>query len=296
MRIFRDMSRHLRNGFRNLFRNGWMTTATILTMTLTLFMIGALIVFMNNVDNVVKDIEEGVKIRVHIDIAADQNDEKELKKEIEKIDHVKEITYRTKDQELQDAIEQYGKEFELFQDDKNPMYNVYVVSVDDTKYLASVQKEIQSLKYAVEVTYGSIDTENLLHVIEIIRIALALVAAVLVVVAIALVSNTIKMTINARQTEIQIMRLVGAKNSYIRAPFQYEGMFIGFLSGILSSVALYFAYEGMQIASFELVGVKIIKFTPTLPLILYVTMGLLLIGMILGRMGASRPIRQYLKL
>ena len=296
MRIFRDMSRHIRNGFRNLFRNGWMTTATILTMTLTLFMIGALIMFMNNVDNVVKDIEQGVKVRVHIDIAANKEDEEQLKSEIEQIEHVTDITYRTKDEELQDAIEQYGEEFELFQDDQNPMYNVYVVAVDDTKHLSQVQEEIDKLKYTAEVTYGSIDTENLLRVIEITRITLALVAALLVVVALALVSNTIKMTINARQAEIQIMRLEGAKNSYIRSPFQYECMFIVLLSAILASVALYFAYEGLQIASLELVGVKIIIFTPTIPFILYISLALIFIGMFLGRMGASKSIKQYLKL
>lgn len=294
MKVFRDFSRHLRNGFRNLFRNGWMTTATIMTMVLTLFMIGSLLVFMNNVDNIIQDIEQGVKIRVHIDIVADKKDEQSLQSAIEQLDHVEKVTYRTKDQELADVVENYGSEFELFEGDANPFYNVLVVDVDNTDFLDSVSKEIEKLPNAVEVKYGSIDTKNLLRVIEISRIVLALLAAILVVIAISLVSNTIKMTINARQTEIQIMRLVGAKNSYIRSPFAYEGMFMGLIGGLLASGLLYLAYEGIQIASFEILGVKLIRFSPTLPLLIYVGITLLVIGILLGVFGARRSIKQYL--
>ncbi|WP_444517492.1 FtsX-like permease family protein, partial [Klebsiella pneumoniae] len=87
-------------------------------------------------------------------------------------------------------------------------------------------------------------------------VVFALFAAVLVVIAVALISNTIKLTIYARQTEIEIMRLVGAQNSYIRAPFAYEGAFIGLISSIFASVLLYGAYEGMQSATVEITGVE----------------------------------------
>lgn len=295
MRVFRDFWRHIRNGFRNLFRNGWMTTATILTMVLTLFMVGSLMVFMDNVDNVIKDIEQGVKIRVHIDIAATKEEEATLKEQILAIDHVDKVTYRTKDEELADVVENYGSEFELFEGDANPFYNVYVVDVDSTDVLDQVSQAISQLPNAAEVKYGAIDTKNLLKTIEIIRMVLALLAAILVVVAISLVSNTIKMTINARQTEIQIMRLVGANNSYIRSPFAYEGMFIGLLGGLLASLILYGAYEGLQRASIEIIGVRIIRFSPSWPLLLYVGAVLVLAGMVFGVMGARRSIRQYLK-
>lgn len=294
MKLFRDFSRHIRNGFRNLFRNGWMTTATIMTMVLTLFMIGSLLIFMDNVDNIIQDIEQGVKIRVHIDIAADIKEEASLQAAIEQLDHVEKVTYRTKDEELADVVENYGSEFELFEGDANPFYNVLVVDVDNTDFLDSVSKEIEKLPNATEVKYGSIDTKNLLRVIEISRMVLALLAAILVVIAISLVSNTIKMTINARQTEIQIMRLVGAKNSYIRLPFAYEGMFMGLIGGLLASGFLYLAYEGIQIASFEVLGVKLIRFSPSLPLLIYVSITLLLIGILLGVFGARRSIKQYL--
>lgn len=294
MKSLRDSSRHIRNGFKNLFRNGWMTTATILTMILTLTMIGALLMFMSNVNNVVQDIEQGVKIRVHMDIAADKKDEDALQESIRKLDHVEKVTYRSKDEELNDVVSEYGTEFELFEGDKNPFYNVLIVDVDQSKYLDQVQNDIEALPMVVSAKYGSIDTKNLLKIIEWTRIGLALLSAIFVVIAVTLISNTIRMTINARQTEIEIMRLVGAKNSYIRSPFVYEGIFIGILSSLISTGLLYFLYEGINLASIEIVGVKLLKLSPTMPLILYVGLALLFIGIILGNIGARRSVKQYL--
>lgn len=294
MRIIRNFFRQIRNGFRNLFRNGWMTLASIITMTVTLLMVGGLAMLLSNVDNITRDIEEGVQIRTHIDLAADENDEEILRQSIEAIEHVDNVTYRTRDEELQDLIDTVGEEFALFSDDANPLFNVFVVSVDDSENLDFVTEQISQLPYAVDVTYGEIDTQNLLRTLEIIRIVFALIAAILVVIAVALISNTIKLTIYARQTEIEIMRLVGAQNSYIRAPFTYEGAFIGLISAIFASVLLYGAYEGMQTATVEITGVQVIAFTPTFPFIIYIAIGLVLVGIILGVIGARRSIKRFL--
>lgn len=294
MRIIRNFFRQIRNGFRNLFRNAWMTAASILTMTVTLLMVGGLVMLLNNVDNITRDIEEGVQIRAHIDLAANEQDEAQLRQAIEEIEHVSDITYRTKDEELENLINTVGEEFALFSEDDNPLLNVFVVSVEDTQYLDTVTEQISELPYAVDVTYGEIDTQNLLSTLEIIRIVFALSAAILVVIAVALISNTIKLTIYARQTEIEIMRLVGAENSYIRAPFTYEGAFIGLISALFASVLLYGAYEGIQSATVEITGVQIIAFTPTMPLLIYVGIALVLIGMILGIIGARRSMKRFL--
>ena len=109
MKSIRNFFRQLRNGFRNLFRNGWMTAASILTMTVTLLMVGGLIMLLSNVDNITQDIEEGVQIRAHIDLAADEQDEADLHQAIEEIEYVSDITYRTREEELEDLIDRVGK-------------------------------------------------------------------------------------------------------------------------------------------------------------------------------------------
>lgn len=296
MTFLRNFFRHIRDAFRNLFRNGWMTIATLLTMTLTLIMMGGFVLLVQNVDQVTQDIEEGVKIRTHIDLAASPEDEAKLKKDIEGIDHVAQVSYRSKEEEYDSLVDQMGEEFELFSGDSNPFYNVFLVDVDDTQYLKEVRDKIAEFPYALEVTYGDIDTENLLQTINVARIVLALLAAILVVIAILLISNTIRLTIHARAQEIDIMRLVGATKRYIRAPFVYEGFFMGILSAILATVLLYAIYNGFQSATIDLFGARIIHFVSIWPLLWYLGAGLLLVGSFLGIYGARRSTKRYLRI
>lgn len=294
MKVIRNLSRHIRNGFRNLFRNGWLTAASLLTMTVTLFMIGGLLLLLFNVDNISQDIEDGVQIRTHIDIAANEEDEAALQESISNLEYVTEINYRSKEEELATLIETVGEEFELYSEDTNPLYNVLIVSVEDPQYLQSVTEEIRKLPYAIEVNYGDIDTENLINTLEVARIVFAFVAAILVVVAVTLISNAIRTNINARRNEIEIMSLVGAESSYIRAPFVIEGALIGLISSLIASGLLYGAYEGIQRATLEIVGVQVIRFTPSLPYLLYIAIGLLITGILLGMFGARRSIKKFL--
>lgn len=296
MRIIRTFFRHIRDGFRNLFRNGWMTTASILSMSIALIVIGGLALVMLNVQNITTDIEEGVQIRAHIDVAASAEDEQVLGDSIRSLEHVTDVVYRTKEEELASLVAEVGEEFELLAGDANPLYNVYIVDIDDVAYLEEVQAAISQMPYAVEVTYGELDTENLLRMIEIVRVVLALLAAIMVVIAVLLVTNTIRTTINARQDEIEIMRLVGAQNSYIRAPFIYEGIFIGAISALIASLLLYAIYQGLQQATFEIVGVQILQLAPIYPNILYIGLGLLVLGCLLGIIGARRSIRRFLRI
>ncbi len=296
MTFLRNFFRHIRDAFRNLFRNGWMTIATLLTMTLTLIMMGGFVLLVQNIDQVTQDIEEGVKIRTHIDLAASSEDEAKLKEDIEGIDHVAQVSYRSKEEEYDSLVDQMGEEFELFSGDSNPFYNVFLVDVDDTQYLKEVRDKIAEFPYALEVTYGDIDTENLLQTINVARIVLALLAAILVVIAILLISNTIRLTIHARGQEIDIMRLVGASKGYIRAPFVYEGLFMGILSAVLATVLLYAIYNGFQSATIDLFGARIIHFVSIWPLLWYLGAGLLLVGSFLGIYGARRSTKRYLRI
>lgn len=294
MRAIRTLMRHFRNGFRNLFRNGWMTLASIVTMTLTLTMVGGLVFLLMNVGNITGDIEQGVKIRAHIDLAAEPKDEAELKEAIKKVEHVTQVDYSSKEDEYQMLLEQYGDEFKLFGGDNNPLYNVYVVSVDDPNNIQQVAEAIKQLPYVTDASYGEQSTVDLVRTLNIIRAIAAGIAAVMVAIAVLLISNTIRLTIGARSTEIEIMRLVGAKNSFIRAPLMIEGAYIGLISALLASGVVYGGYLGLQSTTREFLGVSILKFAPVYPAILYIAAGLVVFGMILGMIGAGRSAKRYL--
>lgn len=294
MNSLRVFGRHLRDAGRNLFRNSWMTIATMLTMTVTLMVIGGLMTLMVNVDNIITDIEQGVQINVYVDPVASEEDEAELIQSINKIDRVVNIDYSSAEDEYQMLVEQYGDTFKLFEGDANPFYNRLIVSVEDPQYLDEVLVQIEEKQFIVEATYGELDAENILRITEIVRIVMALMAAILVVIAILLISNTIRLTIYSRGTEIEIMRLVGAKNSYIQAPFILEGVFIGFISALIASGLTYLVYQGIQTLTFELFGLHIIRYQSAFPMLIIIAIILVVIGVLLGIFGARRSIKRFL--
>lgn len=294
MRAIRSFSRHIRDGFRNLFRNGLMTLVSIFTMTLTLIMIGSFVLIWTNINEATRNIEQTFQVRVLIDRIATEEEEATLKTQIQGLEHVTDVVYRSKDEELEHYKKTITSDFDVIEGDKNPLNNVYVVSVDKGENLDKVAQDIRKLAKVEAANYGSTDVETILGNINAVRIVLAVLASIFVVFAVLLVSNTIRLTILARRTEIEIMRLVGATKRYIRAPFKYEGAYIGLISGLLAFGALYGIYEGAHSYLPGFLGLANLQLVDTMPIMAYVGAGLLVIGIVLGRLGAGRSIRRFL--
>lgn len=294
MKLIRNFFRHIRDSFRNLFRNGWMTTASILAMTVTMFMVGSLVLVFANVQKLTNEVEQEIQVRVNIDPVASEADEETLGEEIAAIEFVEEVIYRSKEDELAEYQEIITENFDELEGDSNPLNNMYLVHVTGPQNIEIVVDQINALDNVLVANLGSIDLSGLINAIEVTRYVLALLAAVFVVIAVLLISNTIRLTIYARQTEIEIMRLVGAKNSFIRAPFVYEGAMIGLIGSAFAIAVLYAVYQGLQNAAGELFAINTSFLIPTMPSIIFIGIGIGILGILLGVMGARRSVRKLL--
>lgn len=294
MKFIRSFFRHVRDAFRNLFRNGWMTTASILAMAVTLFMVGSLVLVFANIQQLTSEVEQQIQIRVNIDPVATQADEANLAEEIATIDYVNDVIYRSKEEELAEYQDIITENFNELEGSTNPLNNMYLVHVTGPQNIETVTEQINDLDFVLVANLGSIDLSNLIGAIDITRYVIALIAAVFVVIAVLLISNTIRLTIYARQSEIEIMRLVGAKNSFIRAPFVYEGAFIGLIGSSIAVAMLYAVYQGLQNASAELFAINTSFLVSTWPAILYIGIVMVLVGILLGVMGARRSVKRFL--
>ena len=294
MKLIRNFFRHIRDSFRNLFRNGWMTTASILAMTVTMFMVGSLVLVFANVQKLTNEVEQEIQVRVNIDPVASEADEETLGEEIAAIEFVEEVIYRSKEDELAEYQEIITENFDELEGDSNPLNNMYLVHVTGPQNIEIVVDQINALDNVLVANLGSIDLSGLINAIEVTRYVLAFLAAVFVVIAVLLISNTIRLTIYARQTEIEIMRLVGAKNSFIRAPFVYEGATIGLIGSAFAIAVLYAVYQGLQNAAGELFAINTSFLIPTMPSIIFIGIGIGILGILLGVMGARRSVRKLL--
>ena len=293
----RTISRHARESLKSISRNGWMTFASVSAVTVTLILVGVFFVIMMNLNRVAQTIEEDVQIRVHIDVAANKDDQQALKSEIEKIPEVKSVKFSPKTKELDNLVKSLGedgKAFKLFEQD-NPLNDVFIVKTKNPTDTMQVAKKVEKYNYVAKVKYGQGKVEKLFKFIEASRNVGVVLIIGLFFTAIFLISNTIKITIFARRREIKIMRLVGATNTFIRWPFFLEGLWLGILGSILPIILISIAYY----RAFDYLGPRLegtfIKVLPVEPFI-YQTSGILiLMGALIGIWGSMMSVRKFLK-
>lgn len=292
---FRTMMRHIRDASKSLVRNGWMTLAAISAVTMTLLLVGSFVAILFNVNKLATDIENDVSVRVFIDLGAQDSDRENLRSELEKIPNIETITYSTRDEELDKLIGSYGEEFNLFGGDDNPLHDVFILSTAMPDQTGAVAEAAEKLTFVAKVEYGGTTAEKLFDTISTMRTIGVIIIVGLLLIAIFLISNTIRITIFSRSTEIEIMRLVGAKNSYIRWPFLIEGSFIGLIGSLIPTTILVFLYRFLyQLGTDYLIGSNFALLSPE-PFIYYTGLALIAIGVFIGSFGSVISMSRFLK-
>lgn len=290
------LKRHLTESLRNLKRNGWMTGAAIAAVTVTLLLVGVLLSILLNVNKVASDIENDVEVRVFIERKTTKAEQQDLKKELAKVDGVKDISFSSRKKELKNVVGTYGKSFRLFSGDDNPLYDVYVVKTDSPKHTVKVAKQAEKFRHVYQTQYGGTWAKKLFKLVSGVRRWGIIISVLLLFVAVFLISNTIRLTILSRSNEISIMRLVGATNSYIRWPFILEGAWTGLFGSIIPILVVDFSYGWMyQVITASLHSTSISLLLPHTFLI-EIDVLLAVIGIGIGALGAALSMGRFLKL
>ena len=218
----KNFPKHCKTALQNIWRNGVMSVSSVFAVTITLLLIAVIGVVAINIQDMTYDIEESLTIYVKMDREVKDAEAKKLQPEIEAIAGVKTVEFSSKDQELDKLIESQNEDgkklFESYRKN-NPLGSAYVIEVNDTKQLEDIAQKVQELDHVNEVNYGGESTSSLVSTLETVRNGGAIFVAALTIIALFMIANTIKITITSRQTEISIMRMVGASNWYIRLPY-----------------------------------------------------------------------------
>ncbi|WP_458411876.1 permease-like cell division protein FtsX [Schinkia sp. CFF1] len=289
--------RHLRDGSKNIARNGWMTFASVSAVTVTLLLVGIFLVIMMNLNNFATTVEKDVEIRVHIDQVANDAQIKQLEQQIKKISEVDTVVFSPKEKELQEIIASFGEQGKAFESLKseNPLRDVFVIKTKDPEMTPGVAKKIEKFDNVERVNYGQGTVEKLFKFVNVSRnIGLALIIG-LIFTAMFLISNTIKITIVARKREIEIMRLVGATNSFIRWPFFIEGLLLGVMGALTPIVLIMVGYSYLYDVLQPKLHDTFIQMLPFSPFSFQVAFILLVIGAFIGVWGSLMSVRKFLK-
>ena len=295
----KNLPRHFVTAVQNIWRNGVMSFSSIFAVTITLLLIGVIGVLALNVQDISANIEEGVSIYVKLERNIDSEAELAVGDQINAINGVTKSTYYTKDQELDKLIEKQGEDgAELFESyrDENPLGAAYEVEVKDASQIEAISKKIEEIPNVNSATYGGESTENMVQTLQTIQTGGTVFIVGLSVVALFMIANTIKITITARQTEISIMRMVGASNWYIRIPFMLEGMLIGLIGSIIPIIVLIYGYQTIYDYAGGALLSAMLALKEPMPFIRDFSLILAAIGAGLGLIGSFVSITRFLKM
>lgn len=289
-RLFRPIN----EGFKGLFRHFGMSLSAISAVTVTLVILGSFILLYENIQSITTRIEESVQIYVKIERNAEDNVDAQTA-QMDSIDGVATITFISKEEEIQNWIEQLGPEYEPYQSENNPLFDAYTVTIDEGSDIIAIANQIDNYSWSNEVSYGGADTVSMINVLAGTSYIGYVFVVALTLLAIFLISNTIKMSIHSRANEIGIMRIVGATNSFIRAPFIVEGILIGVFGCIIPIIVVVFGYQRL----YNLLGGRLIveMFQMVEPNLVMLNTSLLLIviAIIVGVIGSFISVGRYLR-
>jgi cell division transport system permease protein len=288
--------RHIKEGFFGVVRHGGMSASSSSAVSITLVIISVFALVTLNMENITNQIEGSVKISVIIDYSSESSIES-IQNQIESIDGVKKVEYFSKDEEFDKYVSSFDEDeqaiFAPYKDD-NPMHDSFYVEVIDGDQLVVIADTIDGID-GTSVEYGGDAATNLITMMNNVRFGGFILAIALSLLAIYLVSNTIRITIFARANEIWIMRNVGARNGYIRSPFLVEGIVIGILGSIIPILLTIFGY----IYLYDLLGgiflTEVFTLLPPHPFVLQLSLGLLILGVIVGFIGSYISVTKYLR-
>lgn len=276
-------------------RNIWMTLASIFTVVLSLFILGFFSIVILNLNKMADTLESQVQISVYLKDDLSQEEIDETKETLSKIEGLQDIKFTTREEAMKNFKERLGDQQFLLDalDDTNPLPNSFSLTVTSPQQVKTIADTATALDSVESASYSQDIINhlfNLTHLIRLIGIALII---LLTGAAIFIISNTIRLTVFARRKEIAIMKYVGATDWFIRWPFLLEGICLGFIGGGLATIFLYIIYNQVTQEIYE--AMAFFPLIPQHPFIDYISLAILVAGIIIGALGSTISLKRFLK-
>lgn len=298
MKAFRILRKNIDESFKGVFRNFSLSLASIACITITLVLVGFSILLSYNVNHFTKSIESDMTIVVFIDRKVTNLELSKIRSELDKLSNVKEIKFNSKEsirKDMQGESEIFNSIMSEYTEETNPLQDTYLVKVDDINKIGDTANDIKKIEKVALVKYGEGSVEELVKIFNIVKKISYIVVISLILVTAFLISNTIKITIQSRRREIEIRRLVGASNLFIRQPFFFEGIILGILGSILPIVICCYGYKYLYDKLGGQLFTAIIKLVTPSSIVYKVMFVIVIVAVVVGAFGSFRAVRKYLK-
>ena len=287
-----------KEGFRNIWANRLMSIASIAVLLSCLIMIGSAFMVLVNIQKVIDNIEDMNVIVVYVDSDADEQQTRALGTQLKSLPNVAGTEFVDKETAFKEQLDQIGTDATYFENADNLLPDTYKVTVVDMEDFDKTAKEIEALDNVDSIR----DNKDIAVALTNIRTSVTYlsigVIALLMLVSLFIISNTVRITMFSRRLEISIMKSVGATNGFIRWPFVIEGILLGIISALLSLAAVWGVYTvakrsvASMLGGIMGIGNSLVEFKDYVFLLLG---AFLVIGILSGVIGSMVSIRRYLK-
>ncbi len=251
--MWTDFKRILRSGFLNFWRNGFVSLASVLIITITLFVLGSLIFFSEIMNASLAQIKNKVDVDVYFVTDATEEDILSLKQSLEAFPEVDKVKYTSREEALVQFKERHKNDFLTLQAleelEENPLGASLNIQAKETSQYESIARFLENKNTLISGEGQIIDKVNyyknktaidkLTKIISITELLGLVIVAVLAVITVVITFNTIRLAIYTSREEIAVMRLVGASNKYVRGPFLVEGFMYGTFSALIVLALFY---------------------------------------------------------
>ena len=295
-----NVSYLVKKGITSVWKNFIMSFASFSIMLVSLLQISCTVLLMMNVNIIMGNIEDTNEITIYVDEGATDEQVEHIKQVLENNDNLSEVVYYSKEDALVDFKENMGDYAELLDYlEENPMPETFLVRVSDLSKIRQTVQAIQTIENVQQVKAPFEFAGALMNIRSAFSIIAIVMLAVLILVSLIIISNTIRTSVFARRNEIQIMKFVGATNAFIKLPFFVEGMFVGVLAGVSAWGLTWFIYDSVyslfsgNVALWQMFGVfNLISFDSISVFVLLINCAA---GALLGAVGTTISMGKYLK-
>jgi cell division transport system permease protein len=287
----------LRQTFSQIGRNMNMTIASLFSITAILLILGIFFIILVNINSISDSVKEHFdEVKVNLLDEVDEARTQQLMAEFAPMDGVEAVSFLTRDEAMENFKKGFGDSANIFDGlEVNPLPNAIILKVSDIEKAHAIVKQAEGLTGVETINYAQTSVDKLINISNYIQLGALILIAALLAISIVVVSNTIKLTVLAREREITIMKYVGATNWFIRGPFLLEGIIIGLISAALSGVIIAVIYHQV-IATFGVDFTLLMStaFVPEQFLIENLIVVYVALGVSIGACGSIISMRRFL--
>jgi cell division transport system permease protein len=281
----------------DILKNRFLNLITVITISLSVLIVCAFFLFFINTSEIINSWKKGLRIMAYLKPGLNHTELADLKGVIESLGGVQNVLFISKEEALSQLKAQMERQASLFENlAENPLPDSFEIRMTAAsgswQQIESLAAQVESLTQVEEAEYGQRWIGRFVHLVSLFRLAGYAMGALFFMATVFIVANTIRLVIYSRREEVEIMRLVGATDSFINIPFYLEGIIQGALGAVIGLAVLYVSFffissslqQGLFPGSFRL------QFFPV-----DISAAIILCSMLVGWLGCYISLKQFLK-